>query len=301
MSPTPQDDYLHPPADDDRWYTETYWFSLDDPERGLSAQFYPVIRPNLGVAALLVAVYVPGRDAPWTIPYWRPQWHLPVPGFEGDTLSIAGLSYEILEPLNRFRVTYDDPGLFTADLVFEGVADIHVAHPGAVYAGHLDHPCRVTGEIMLGGTRIDLDCFGMRDRSWGPRTDEKRSARASYLYGIAADSGFLVIDLVDRDPPAVLGYLDRDGKRGKIASASIERTDDAMGRIETVRVTAEDEHGRTLETSGIARNHFAMQANPHQFAWMTMVEWDGGKWHGEFQDVWGPDSLSRMNAAALGF
>jgi len=301
MSANPQDDYLHQPIDGDRWYTETYWFSLDIPEHRLSLQFYPVIRANLGIAALLVAVYGPNGDAPSSIPYWRPHWHLPLPSFEGNKFSIEGLAYEILEPLKRYRVTYEDPGLFSADLVYEGAADIHGTPSGSVYAGHIDHPMHVTGWIKLGETRINVDAFGMRDRSWGPRGDWKRGTRANYFYGIAKDSGFLVINLIEHDPPGLIGYIDRDGVRGRIVDVSIDRTDGLPGRIENVRVNARDEHGRTLDATGLARNHFAMEANPHQFAWMTMVEWNGGEWFGEFQDVWGPDLLSKQNIAAAGF
>ncbi len=89
MALTHEDDFLHVPTTEDRWWTETYWFSFDDPVRCLSGTFYPVVRRNLDIAALTVAVWAPDACAPWEVPYYRAHWHLNAPDFTGNTLQVV--------------------------------------------------------------------------------------------------------------------------------------------------------------------------------------------------------------------
>jgi len=298
MSLTPQDDFFHTPTNDERWWSETYWFSFDDPERGLSGTFYPLLRSNLDIAALTVAIWAPEQSTAWTAPYYRGHWHLKPPEFSGNRMQIERLAYEVLEPLQAYRVTYDDSGVFSADLTIRGITENHVitASPDS---GHWDQPTSVQGWLEFHGRRVDLDCFGMRDRSWGPRLDDA-SARASYTYAINGEASFLIVTRIGLDSEMSMGYLEQDGKRGRISGAEISVERDEQNRIANIRITAEDELGRTLETRGIPRNHLAKQASPGYFAWMSMIEWDfGGKSFGQFQDVWSPDRLSELNCRKL--
>ena len=76
---TERDDDLHPPASDDRWWSETYWFSFDQPGADLSATIYPVFRPNASVCSLAVYLWDASGSTPWTARYGRSYWHLPMP------------------------------------------------------------------------------------------------------------------------------------------------------------------------------------------------------------------------------
>ena len=41
---------------------------------------------------------------------------------------------------------------------------------------HFDQAGHVTGEMVLHGERIPIDCFSVRDRSWGPRPQGRPEA-----------------------------------------------------------------------------------------------------------------------------
>ena len=291
MALTTDDDFLHDPTNEDRWWTETYWFSFDDPVRSLSGTFYPVIRRNLDIASLSVAMWAPGACAPWEVPYYRAHWHLKAPNFVGNTLQVEGLCYEVLEPLNSYRVTYHDGEVFAADLTITGLGEnfVPIAAPER---GHWDQPTTVQGWLELHGNRIELDCLGMRDRSWGPRLDDV-SARASYVYGLSRESSFLVVTRHTANGLVSMGFLERDGVRAVLATAEVDEQRDAQNRVIGAHVRAEDSQGRTLETRGVAKNHLAKTASPGFFAWMTMMEWDIGAL-GQFQDVWSPDKLAEL-------
>src|SRR3546814_12377958 len=59
--------------------------------------------------------------------------------------------------------------------------------------GHLDQLGRVTGQLVLHGRTIPIDCIEMRDRSWTPRRETSSRTRRGYTYGADGDGrGFYV-------------------------------------------------------------------------------------------------------------
>jgi len=293
---TPADDSLHPAASTDRWWTETCWFSFDQPGPDLSATFYPLLRPNLAVASLAVYVWGPEAHEPHRIRYGRSLWHLAMPDTDLAALRLEGLAYDALEPLERYRVRYDDPGLLTVDVEYEGLRPARPSGVGGGH-GHLDQPCRVRGEVRIGDQSFEIDSLAMRDRSWHVRPDD-RSMRAGYSYGNAsADEQFLAVSVhetADRYR-VVTGYLVRDGVEQPVTGGTRTVTArDEAGYPLTVEMSLTDGAGRVLETSGRTRNRLANQATPGLFAWLSMTEWDAfGTCFGEDQDIWSPDQLAR--------
>src|SRR3546814_1485324 len=76
---TAADDRLHPPVDDDPWWTETAWFGFAAPAEGLCGSIYQIYRTTQGVMATAVYVWAPGREDLRELPYYRTFWHLPIP------------------------------------------------------------------------------------------------------------------------------------------------------------------------------------------------------------------------------
>ena len=286
---TPADDGFHSPDSDDVWWTETAWFSVDVPERELSLTVYPVFRPNLNVSALTVAVWDHAATDPWTIPYYRSLWHLPMPDTDLTDLSMAGLRYKRTEPLQSYAVEFEDGDRLALNLHYDGLRAPYAPRPG-----HLDQACRVTGAIVLNGTEIDVDALAMRDRSWGPRPDD-RSTIASYSYGIAsADHEWLAIGFwTGTAYQVVAGYLVADGEQAALTGGERRVTERRDGYPVAIEIEATDALGRQLEVTGRCRNRFANQATPGLFAWMSLTEWtwSGTVAHGEDQDIWSPDRL----------
>lgn len=300
MTLTDHDDDLHVPATDDRWWSETYWFSFDQPGPDLSATIYPVFRPNAGVASLAVYLWDPSGSTPWTARYGRSYWHLPMPTGPLTNLALEGLRYETLEPLQRYRVRYEDGDLLTLDLECAGLREPHEAGIGQG-VGHFDQPCRVTGEVALRGERIAIDTLGMRDRTWSPRPERSRRRGTAYTYGHgSADDQFLVLTTLDGNVGSFAsgvftGYLVRDGVHAPLVDATRRVVDRLDGYPQRIELEAVDALGRRLEAVGTTRNRLANQATAAQFAWMSMVEWDGAGAAaiGEDQEVWTPDRLGQ--------
>ncbi|MCP4004150.1 MAG: hypothetical protein GY725_08150 [bacterium] len=292
-----QDDQFHLPTGDEPFWTETCWFSFDQPERNLSGTFYPVFRPNLGVASLTVTLWDADAIEPWRARYHRSLWHLAMPKDELTDLVLGGLHYQMLDPLERYRVQYEDGDLLRVELEYQGLVQPHGVGIGGG-RGHLDQPCSVRGEVVLAGEKIEIDCLAMRDRTWHVR-DDLKSTRSSYSYGLVSErDGFMAMARHHEGADVVIaGFLLRDGKKADLVRG-LRRVDrNSAGWPERVEIEATDALGRELHARGRCRSRLASQATPGMFAWMSFSEWeivDGDstlRGFGEDQDIRSPDQL----------
>jgi hypothetical protein len=215
-----------------------------------------------------------------------------MPDGELDALDVGGLQLRCLEPLSRYHVTYSDGERIQLELEYQGLFAPH-APLLLPERGHLDQPCRVRGTLKLAGESIEIDCLDMRDRSWSPRDDTRRT-RASYSYG-TRDAGecFLAGGFeVEGEERIITGFLVRAGEKQDLVSGTrtvLERRDGFPLRV---RIEATDRSGRKLETEGECLSRLAEQATPGMFAWMSLTEWQGtdGSCYGEDQEIWSPDT-----------
>ena len=162
------DDEFHPPTSDDPYWTETCWFSFQVPERRLSGQLYPYFQPNQRVCAAAAYFWDDRCDRPWEVLHAKNFWHLPMPDQPLSDISLPnGIRYRCLEAQAVYEIAYDDPD---GDEISVRLTYSAIARPNYLGTGHLDQPGRYRGTITLHGEEINVDSFGFRDRSWGPRT-----------------------------------------------------------------------------------------------------------------------------------
>jgi hypothetical protein len=104
------------------------------------------------------------------------------------TFPRGGCSVKMLEPLMDYSVTYRDVDAdFAIELEHRSVHPPHRFTPGeapAMHDPHLDQLGHITGELTLRGERIPIDCYPVRDRTWGPRGGHpSQSRKAEYVRG----------------------------------------------------------------------------------------------------------------------
>ena len=303
------DDSLFHPAGNDPWAYESYWFSFFVPDRKLMVYVYPWFRPNLGIAAGGVSAWDHTAADPWTIVHSDYHWHLPCPSaaqmIDGNTLTLPqGVKITVLEPLMSFAVSYSHPRL-SLDVRFDAI------HPAIIatrpigntqlFGGRIDQCGRVTGELVLEGERIAIDCLSMRDRSWGTRRDDNRDMNIGYFHATATEKdAFLVVSnhatpvdgqSNDADAPIVMGYLIKDGEYQALAQGTVSFKRDAGGRPLSTEIRGNDVTGRPLSASGSVLSHFASLPFPGLFNLSSLASWqfNGISCIGELQNTMYPD------------
>lgn len=299
---TEADDLLHKPTSDDPYWTETVWFGVHAAGRGVGMNLYPLTRTNLGIIALGLYVWEQGAEETWQLPYYRSFWHLKLPENHDPTnfRLPVGFGCERLEPMNSYRLTYEDGDALKFDLTFRG---LHPAEPYGVDNGygHLDQFGRVTGNVELLGERIPIDCIEMRDRTWSPRRETSQRAHVGYAYGAASESnGFHISSkhaADDEDDVLTSGFLlETGGKTRKLVSGRREVARDEQGRPTAIIASVVDEDGRPMVFRGEVISRLAMPTTPY-FCWMSLVRWtfpDGSIGFGQDHDSWAPARLRKF-------
>jgi hypothetical protein len=314
------------------WETETAWFAFNVPERRIGGSLY---LQGLGVQGVCNGGAWLWDDSPAGALYESRKQDLPWPD-RGDLRAVAcpnGLTIETVEPLTRYRTTYADPGRFEADLVHEGIVPPHAFPRGAWpywNTGHLDQPMHTTGTIVLHGEEIAVDCYAIRDRSWGPRpagptppdkkvppgtvTWNEKPPRAMFPYSVAymyatqdgreawmaATSPWLHEDgsATDALDPGA-GYLVRDGVYAPLVEGRrATRLDPVRRWVRTVHLEAVDALGRELVVDGdlVARSGEQDRDGAGLFRW----RWTGGcEGWGEDQSSAPPGWLEALDGVGL--
>jgi hypothetical protein len=299
------DDLFHPPSNEDPFWTETCWFTFAIPERKLSGQLYPFFRPNQGVASGACILWDPSGDQLHDCLFHKNLWHLPIPPDQNlDDIRLAnGIHYRCIEPLSKYELHFLDPDREEVEirLTYQGICE-----PNRLGEGHLDQPGRYTGTIRIEDDTFEVNAFGMRDRSWGVRSQIGSTLhpgapydRGGYTYATASDrdAWHVITAQIQGQCIGIHGFLLRDGVWSKLAEGRrevLERRDHCPSRV---RITGRDELGRTLEAEGTPHNRIGVHLNPNLWTWNCLTEWrwDGGcsGW-GEDHDNWSASAFRRF-------
>jgi hypothetical protein len=292
----PADDDFHDEVLSDRWWeTETCWFSWNVPERKMGGWTYCQARPNASLCNGGAWVWDNSASYPWELRYHANYSGLELPDRAArdmrDFTWPNGVHVKAVEPLTRYEIDYDDPGALEVHLVFNALIPPN-PHPIGVApflkGTHFDQPGHVTGEMVLEGERIPIDCYSVRDRSWGPRPMGRPRKRRlenaeintgtggiGYSFATAGPrDAWLVysVPMLDADP-VVCGFLLRDGEYGHVLRGARDLVVDAStGWPRTIAIDAVDDRGRRLAVHGDAvSRHWKGHGGDTLLRW----EWDG--------------------------
>ncbi|MCP4035318.1 MAG: hypothetical protein GY733_00145 [bacterium] len=287
-------DRFHPPETDDPYWTETCWFTFTVPERELSGQLYPFFRPNQNVTSGGAFFWDASGHQISNCRYAKNFWHLPIPeGVDLSDIELAnGIRYRCLEPLRRYEIHYLCPD--------DGEAEVHLEYealcePNYLGGSHMDQPGRYRGTIRLQDELIDVDAYGMRDRSWGVRSQFGTTlhplapySHGGYTYASASpDAAFHLITAdFGTGLVSIHGFLLQDGEWAKLSEGTrevVERS--AEGYPLRIHVTGRDTLGRELHAEGVCHNRLGVHLNPNLWTWNCLTAW---QWNGTTEG-WGED------------
>jgi hypothetical protein len=191
----PEDEYCHKPEAATN-YNESMYFNCFDPKQKMGGWFRLGNRVNEGYAEMTTCLYLP--DGRVGFMYMRP--HID----NNDELNAGGMRFEVEEPFKRLRVTYEGKVCLLTnplemahpskafksnplvdckvDIAYTGVAPMYggeiVKEDGspleldaakAFARAHYEQHMHAAGTIDLPGESWQIEGYGLRDKSWGPR------------------------------------------------------------------------------------------------------------------------------------
>jgi hypothetical protein len=311
----PEDDLLHPEknaAIEHETLSETQYFSFCIPEARIHSYMYLWHHPNLHVVTGGAWVWQGSKrhSVEAELNDFRLFMRDDVLKSDLHDYRLAnGYGVRVIEPLKRLQVTYSDPERQNSfDLEYTGLI------PPIMTAdnNHFEQPMKVHGELFLRGTRHEVDCFTIRDRSWGkPRQeDNRRLPPLTTLQGVfSKDFSFssLLFDDVSQDrgfesfalPRDKLipsgSWIYRDGKLGAIVKAQriVQRNRNSF-HTERMVLEVTDNLARTIIVTATTITTWPSYGFwPNQMVLCNCVELEceGLRTHGEVFDICSSDYM----------
>ena len=335
-----EDDQYHNASDDPFWF-ETTWWSFNVPERGIGGWLHAGRNTNKGTVTWRVFAWDPSGADLGRLAYYKSQEQVPMdPSVDLRDIQFpeGGFSIKMLTPLMDYHIGYSDSNEnFSIEFEHRSVHPPHRFTPGeapALHNPHLDQLGHLTGEIVLHGERIPIDCYSVRDRTWGPRGGhhsqsqkaeyvrgeykvrnpggpawreierQRGRGRIDYIFGhTEAHTGFLgFVRVQDGDAkgwsPMNVGWLLKDGvfeRLDKTKSRMRNYRDPKTGWNTHMEVELVDRTGRSMEAEGFAVSHMC----EHGSGANSLMRWeyDGKIGWGEDQDGWKLDHFRQMLGA----
>jgi hypothetical protein len=199
----------------------------------------------------------------------------------------GGLHIDVVEPFEVLRVTYDgdvclldeplqmanprqafrDNPLVacTVDLMVRGISPMYGGR--AVYdddseipvdpeksfaKAHYEQHTAVSGVITVGDEVIELDGYGLRDKSWGPRYWQAITWYRWLPIMFVPEFAMMLSVIGDPDggPPRQAGMVLKDGEYRRLTSVRIESDFDDAGHQTAMRCLARTVEGDEYEVTG---------------------------------------------------
>ncbi|MGA1439306.1 MAG: DUF7064 domain-containing protein [Ilumatobacteraceae bacterium] len=282
----PDDEYPHEP-DDSPNYNESMYLNAFDLERGIGGWFRLGNRVNEGYAEMTVCLYLPGGRVGFM--YQRPKITTNtemsagglrievVTPFEELRVTYSGRVVlldepeQMVDPRTAFR---ENPHVdCTVDLTVRGMSPMYGGKPvradgseietdptKSFAKAHYEQHTRVTGTITLTGEVadgsiaevIEIDGFGLRDKSWGPRYWQAIGWYRWLPIMLGPDLAMMlsVIDAGPGQEPRQSGMVLSEGEYHKLVAVEIDSDFDDRGHQTAMRCRATTAAGAVYEIEG---------------------------------------------------
>ncbi|MGE0284042.1 MAG: hypothetical protein AB7P20_25985 [Rhizobiaceae bacterium] len=306
---SPGDDLLHPEMNariSHETLTETQYLSFSIPEASIHSNLYLWHHPNLGVVSGGAWVWQGSKRHPVEAELNDFRLFMADDPLKNDLHEyrlINSYGVKVIEPLKRLQASYSDPVRQNSfDLEFTALL------PPVMTADntHFEQAMQVRGELTLRGQRFAVDCFTIRDRSWGkPRQEDPMTLPPlTTVQGVFGED-FAFSSLLFDDTSGQPGYEQfalpadrlipsgswvwRDGKLAPIVKArrQVERHPDRFN-TEKVLLEITDDLGRdfAIRTNTIVTwPSFGFWPNQMVVHNCVEIECEGRRAHGEIYDI----------------
>ncbi len=272
----PADDFTHPLGAETN-FNESMYFNFYDPSRRTGGFVRLGNRANEGRAEMTVTLYLP--DGRVLFIFKRPEIA------DNAAFNAGGLHFEVIEPTQQLRTVYrgsmvelkeprqmaDPKRAFTEnplrrvelDLLHDAVGPMYGHSRDDAEEGresenqfakaHYEQHMRVRGRISIEGEEsFEIDGYGLRDHSWGPRHWQAIAGYEWLTMNFGPDLG-LMVSVIRRDDEHVRrgGVLIRGQILEPLVDAQIEVDWEEGSRFHRkLKVRVRTAAGESLEIEG---------------------------------------------------
>lgn len=321
----PEDVEFHTPIPTPVDWAETNFFGFYIPNQRIMGSIYTVARPGVGACVSDIVIYGGLSADRLDALHYDVGQHFPLPESLGDYSFSNGLRVHAIKPPRDYQIDYVGRNGVEFHLNYRGLMepfDIHdsennprshsegdrdgTSGHGAAYRNHFDMSAHVTGELILNGHRMDIDCIDTMDHSWGPRT-EFYQHQMGWIHAHFSENLALHV-IVNFNTRArrceqfqlAHGYILRDGQVHAIVDASFDV--DRLGRqITALEIKATDTSGRSITVQGAAISGGPWICYLNQETQNILLRWvnnEGAVGYGAAQELYNVDGEADAHRAA---
>lgn len=286
-------------------WMETFWYGAWIPEHALSVYIYHWFRPVLGIYGGGCLIWDGEHHLPWDIPAFYYDVNRPIVS-KTDLRSLdldCGTHLHARIEGQRYETGFKRDEIEVA-LTFDAAAPAEIVGGTGMtefFAGHIDQSGYYTGHIRIGSAQHRIDCFGIRDRSWGPRTITS-DIRMNYCHGESEQMAFVAYTKPEDGLDKVFrGDLTIGERKLELADGTRQAFYE-RGRLRRIDMEVVDTQGRRLSGTGTPLNRMVYIPYPGLVTWIHLMRWEFGSHviYGEEQDVWSLPLWRARNRSARG-
>jgi hypothetical protein len=273
----PEDEYTHTP-DAASNYNESMYFNVFDHRTKVGGWFRLGNRPNEGQAEMSICVYLP--DGRIGFMFGRPKIA------NNEAMNAGGLKIEVVEPFKRLRLTYDGKVCLLArpfdmaepskafrenphvackiELDYVGVSPMFGGEtvredgkprdidPEKSFAkAHYEQHVAAKGRFTVGEETFEVDGFGLRDKSWGPRYWSAINWYRWCPMNFGRDFGMMLSIVTGEDgKPREGGMVFANGAYDLISECKMDTDWDEHGYQTGLRAKVKTRGGKSYEVEG---------------------------------------------------
>ena len=272
-----EDDYTHELGPEPN-FNESMYFNFFDTRESLGGWLRMGNRANEGQAEMTICLYLP--DGRVVFMFKRPKIE------NNDAFDAGGLRFEVVEASQKLRTTYEgsavelkepremaDPSRafrenpikkVSFDLLHDAVGPMYGEKKVAKEEGraaeeqfgtaHYEQHMHVTGTLSIGDESFEIDGYGLRDHSWGPRYWQAIHQYQWLTLNFGPDLGAMV-SVIQRDAEGQEvrkgGVIVRGDEIEPLVDAEISAEYEENGLFhKTVRAKVTTAQGEELEITG---------------------------------------------------
>jgi hypothetical protein len=312
-SHVPEDEFFHGTGEPVDTLTETWFWNFHVAEAKINCFAYCWVHPTLKTVTGGLLIYKGFKPIHLASELFeiRDYMSIAVIGDGSDIKLSNGFRAEAIVPMQHVRLTFDDPGRHTSlNIELQAVGDPIMRANNK----HFEQVMHATGTLVLRGETYAVDCYPVRDRSWGEPRPENHAPYPPYTWLTGTFGTDFAFNLGAHDDPAsdpewagkmpAPPQIFRDGwvvvkgeQRRIVAATKATKREMPWCRPLSHEITFTDSAGDTYHMHGevIAQSIWGGWSNTNAHLGLAKWSWDGKTGYGETQEVQWNDYVYLMN------